>query len=171
MDNTLMDNTLMDNKINIKELFENALKDPTLLSNIDIQKLLDSLENRKNDYLENKTIDSVTKEIYNNLNKLKLPQEKVINYCKLLHEYRFIDNISELHIGKHIKCIRNEKKEKNKDQIMFGGILFSIHFKDYGTYIVIRNQFYKFYQIKYDNFLIFQKMTLHENLILLAQSR
>jgi hypothetical protein len=160
----------MTDKIIIKELFENALKDPSLLSNLDVKKLLESLENRKNDYLENKTIDSVIKEIYDNLNKLKLSEEKIKNYCKILQEYRFVDNISELHIGKHIKCIRTDKK---KDDVkMFGGIVISINFKDNGTYIVIRNQinnYFKFYQLKYDNFLIFQKMTLHENLILLAQ--
>jgi len=158
-------------KIDLKELFENAMKDPTLLSDLDVKKLLESLENVKNDYLENKTIDSITKEIYNKLNKLHLPTEKIMNYCKLLQEYRFVDNISELHVGKHIHCIRNEKKEDGKDQIMFGGIVFNINFKDYGIYIVIRNPAYKFYQIKYDNFFIFQKMTLHEHLILLAQDQ
>ena len=161
----------MTDKINVKELFEKVLKDPNIISDLDIKKLLESLENVKNDYLENKTIESVTTEIYNKLTELKLPKEKTINYCNNLQEYRFVDNISELHLGKHIKCIRNEKKEKNKDQIMFGGIVFNIHFKDNGIIIVIRNPAYKFYQIKYDNFLIFQKMSLQEHLILLAQDQ
>ena len=41
-------------KINVNEIFENAMKDPSLFSTIDIENLLNSLENEKNDYLENK---------------------------------------------------------------------------------------------------------------------
>jgi len=165
------------NNIDLKVLFQNALNDPTLFSDLDIKKLLESLENVKNDYLENKTIDSITTKTYNKLNELKLPREKIVNYCKKLQEYRFVDTINELHLAKHIFCIRNKKKENNDDnnnndnkvQNMFGGIVLNILFKDNGTFIVIRNQFNKFYQIKYDNFFIFQKMGLQEHMILLAQ--
>ena len=44
--------------LDINTMFENAMNDPTLLSTIDINKLLDTLENDKNDYLENKTIEN-----------------------------------------------------------------------------------------------------------------
>ena len=35
----------MTEKMDINELFENALKDPNLFSNIDIDKLLETIEN------------------------------------------------------------------------------------------------------------------------------
>ena len=51
-------------KINVQEIFENAMRDPTLFSTIDIENLLTSIENEKNDYLENKTtIDEIVKKI------------------------------------------------------------------------------------------------------------
>ena len=40
-------------KLNIQEIFENARKDPTLFSTMNIEELLNSIENEKNDYLEN----------------------------------------------------------------------------------------------------------------------
>ena len=55
--------------IDIYEIFENAIKDPELLSPLDIDKLLDSLENEKNEYLANKTIKSIVEEIYEVINE------------------------------------------------------------------------------------------------------
>ena len=43
-------------KIDVNEIFENALKDPELFSTLDIEQLLDSIENDKNDYLERKMV-------------------------------------------------------------------------------------------------------------------
>ena len=55
----------MENKesININQIFEDALTDPSLLSTLDIYNLLDSLENTKNDYLDNKTMTDITNEM------------------------------------------------------------------------------------------------------------
>ncbi len=41
----------------IDQVYKDAINDPSLLSTIDIDELLDSLENETNDYLENKTLD------------------------------------------------------------------------------------------------------------------
>jgi hypothetical protein len=96
----------MTTNIDINQLFENAMKDPSLLSNIDVEKMLDSLENDRNDYLENKTIESVIKEIYDRVNELPIETSVKQHYCKQLSEYRLVNDIHELHKGKHIKWIR-----------------------------------------------------------------
>ena len=62
--------------MNVKEIFDSALKDPSLLSTIDIDNLLKSLDNEKSDYLEKKTITSVNKEIFNILQENVFDVEK-----------------------------------------------------------------------------------------------
>ena len=144
-------------------MFENAMNDPTLLSTIDINKLLDTLENDKNDYLENKTIETVTKEIYSNINKLDISVEEKKRYCQLLSEYRLVNDIHELHKGKQIKWIR-----LSNNKLIGGGIVVNIKFLDNGTHVLVKNLMNKFIQIKFDDIWIFQKMTMQEQLILMA---
>ena len=55
-----------------KEIFEQALKDPELLSSINIDSLLESLEDQRNDYLENKTLKEINKDVFNKVNALHL---------------------------------------------------------------------------------------------------
>ena len=54
------------NTQNINQIFEDALNDPSLLSTLDIDNLLESIENTKNDYLDNKTMSDITTEIQKN---------------------------------------------------------------------------------------------------------
>jgi len=156
----------------INELFENAIKDPTLLSTLDIDSLLSSLENDKNDYLEKKTIDSVIKEIYEIVNTMKIPKEKKIDYCQKLREYRYVNNINELHRGKHVKWIHvnhaPDPSRPNKPQLIGGGIVVNIKFMDNGTHVLVRTPNNQFINILFDNCYIFQKMNLQEQLILMA---
>ena len=149
--------------MNINKIFEEAINDPTLLSTIDIEKLLEPLENEKNDYLENKTMEKITKEIYKKINEFDIEKEKKISYCQKLNEYRLVNEICELHKGKHIKWIN-----LNNKQLIGGGIVVNIKFMDNGTHVLVKNQMNRFIQIKIDDCLIFQKMTMQEQLILMA---
>ena len=149
--------------LSINQRFENAMSDPTLLSTIDIDKMLDSLENDRNDYLENKTIESVTTEIYEKVNELIVPIETKRHYCKNLSEYRLVNDIHELHKGKQIKWIR-----PLTNKLVGGGIVVNIKFLDNGTHVVVKTQSNKFIQIKFDDCWIFQKMLMQEQLILMA---
>ena len=149
--------------LDINTLFENALNDPTLLSTLDVNKLLDSLENDKNDYLENKTIETVTKDIYSKIDELDISVDNKKHYCQLLGEYRLVNDIHELHKGKQIKWIRFSNK-----RLIGGGIVVNIKFLDNGTHVLVKNPINKFIQIKFDDVLIFQKMTMQEQLILMA---
>lgn len=149
--------------LDINELFTNAMSDPTLLSNIDIQKLLDGLETDKNDYLENKTIDSITEEIYDIVNKLDVTIDTKKRYCQLLSEFRYVHDIHELHKGKQIKWIRT-----SNNRLIGGGIVVNIKFLDDGTHVLVKNPINKFIQVRFDDCKIFQKMTMQEQLILMA---
>ena len=149
--------------LDINELFANAMSDPTLLSNIDIQKLLDGLETDKNDYLEKKTIDSITEEIYDIVNELDVTIDTKKRYCQLLNEFRYVHDIHELHKGKQIKWIRT-----SDNRLIGGGIVVNIKFLDNGTHVLVKNPINKFIQVRFDDCQIFQKMTMQEQLILMA---
>lgn len=150
-------------KIDINDIFEKALKDPTLLSDLDINQLLTTLETDRNDYLENKTIESVTTEIFAAINQLDLSRETKLHYCKLLNEYRLVNDIYELHKGKNIKWIR-----PTNNKLIGGGIVVNIKFLDNGTHVLVKTVSNHFIQIKFDDCIIFQKMTVPEQLILMA---
>jgi hypothetical protein len=149
--------------LDINKIFENVMGDPTILSTLDIDKLLDTLENDRNDYLENKTVETVTKEIYSKVNELDLTNEEKRHYCELLSEYRLVNDIHELHKGKHIKWLRPSTK-----RLVGGGIVVNIKFLDNGTHVLVKNATSRFIQIKFDDCWIFQKMTMTEHLILMA---
>jgi len=144
---------------------ESIIKDPTLFSSIDIEKLLGSIENEKNSYLENKTSYDITKEIFDILQESRIPMDKIKDYSKKLLGYRYIDDIRDLHKGKHIRWI---KRDNPSASMTNGAILVNIKFLDNGTHIVCKNSQNRFFQIKLDSCYIFQKMTTEEHLIIMA---
>ena len=149
--------------MNVKEIFDSALKDPSLLSTIDIDNLLKSLDNEKSDYLEKKTITSVNKEIFNILQENVFDVEKQKIYCNKLIGYRLVDELHELHKGKHIRWIRN-----GTDNLTNGGIVVDVKFLDTGTHILCKNSMNRFTQYKFDDCITFQKLSEIEQLILMA---
>lgn len=153
-------------KINVKEIFENAMNDPALFSTLDIETLLDSIENTKNDYLYGKTTETVSKEIYDVIRGLDCSLVAVQTFCNKLIGYRFVGEIFELHKGKHIRWIR--KNNGCNPNITNGGIVVNIKFTDNGINIVCMTTNQRYFQFKYDDCLIFQKMTAEEQLILMA---
>ena len=151
-------------KINIQNIFENALKDPELFSTIDMEHLFDTIDNETGDYLVNKTMKSVTNDIFNAVNRLRITDEKKEEYCRKLTGYLHVDEIRELRKGKYIRWIR----EESHDKITSGAIIVNIKFLKDGTYIVCKNQNGRFMQVKFDTCMIFQKLTVEENVILMA---
>jgi hypothetical protein len=149
--------------INVSELFENILKDPKLLTTLDVDSILNTLETDKNDYLEKMTMKTNMETTFEKINNLEIPQEKKEEYCKKLSGYRFVDEINELRKGIHIRWIRF-----STGKITNGGLLANIKFLDSGTHIQIINSCKKVIQYKFDECLTFQKLTMEEQLILMA---
>jgi hypothetical protein len=155
-------------EIDINEIFENALKDPELFSTLDIEKLLENIESEKNNYLEGKTMLSINNEIYDKINELKSCDHHEI--CNKLIGYRYVDELHELHKGKHVRWIRLYKDAKQIDDIKLtnGGIVTDIKFMNNGTHVLCMNSMRRFIQYKFDECLTFQKLSVEEQLILMA---
>ena len=95
--------------LSTKEIFQNAKCDPDLASAINIDDLLIAIENDKNEHLDNKTLANIAEEKYAQLKKLHLGNEYTKELFSKLSEYRFIDEIYQLHKGKHVRWIRHGK--------------------------------------------------------------
>ena len=149
--------------INVNQLFENAIKDPSLFSTLDIENLLNRIETDKHDYLETKTMDSITNEIYEQISEHVNQDDDVQTLCKKLIGYRYVDEINELHKGKHVRWMRN-----GASTLTNGGIVVDIKFLDNGIHVMCKNSMNRFVQYKFDDCITFQKLSTEEQLILMA---
>jgi hypothetical protein len=146
----------------INDIYKDAINDPELLSSIDVDDLLDSLETTNNDYLENKTFDSITKEVYDSVNETIIDEQIREDICMKLVGYRLVDELQDLHKGKHIRWIR-----RANSKLTNGGVVVDIKFLDNGTQILCMNSGKRFIQYKYDECVTFQKLSQTESLILM----
>ena len=157
-----MDSVVITNE-NVEEIFKNALQDRSLLSAIDIDQLLSMTDNPKTDYLENRTMPELENDVSDALTQLLNDDQKILEYKIKLGGYRFVDELHEIHKGKHVRWIRREN-----GKLTNGGIVVDIRFLDNGTHILCMNSMRKFIQYKFDDCLTFQKLTMEEQLILMA---
>lgn len=147
--------------MDINELFKQAKNDPSLLSNINIDELLNDTDDVKNDYLQNKTINNIQEDVYDSLEEVFKIDEDIVIHMDKLRDYRVVDEVSELHNGKHIRWIR-----KGTTKLTNGGIVVEVKFIENGINVLCKNAMHKFIKIKYDECIIFQKLTIDEQIIL-----
>lgn len=149
------------NQNDIETIFSNIRKDSSLLNTIDISELL---ENERNESLENKTLDDILQEIIDVFKECGLENKKIKEFCESLTGYRYIDNLYDIHRGKYIRWINKSSLTK----ITNGGIVMDTKIMDEGTQILCKTPANRFFQIKFDNNIIFQKLTTGEQLVLYA---
>lgn len=145
------------------EIWRNTCSDPTLQSNLDIAKILESCSDESTPSLK-----EIAQQTFHALKSLQLDTDTLQDYCQRLVEYRLIDSIDQLSCGKYIRWIRftpHEDSEKN-DTLANGGMLSDIKFLENGVFLSALAPGTRFpRKIKYDNYLIFQKMTENEMLM------
>jgi hypothetical protein len=145
---------------NITKWMKEAKEDPELFSKIDINAILSDLKH-KQFIKEGQTIELIAEEV-----RVSLLSEPVLNtylteYSKKLADYRFIDELHNLHRGKYLRWIR-----KSTGQLMRGGIFVDIKFGNEGANILCRTTTGKFTQFRFDLCLTYQKLTDDEQLLL-----
>jgi hypothetical protein len=123
------------------------------------------VENEKNDYLENKTLQIITDDIFHKINSLYTSIELKESFCSKLAGYRYVDEIRELHKGKHTRWIR---KSASPPLLTNGGTLVNIIFNDTGTSFTCKGYSKHFFQCRFDDCLVFQKLSVEEQVILMA---
>lgn len=150
--------------INHIDLIKKMKKDPELLNTINMEELLNTINDEKTDYLDNKTIKIINKEVFDSIQSLNLSEERTIELCNKLIDYRLVNDIYELHKGKLVKTI----EINDNPNIHMKGKVTNIKFLDNGIHIVCINFPKRFIQYKFDQFLTFQKLSDEEQMILSA---
>ena len=150
-----------------------------------MESLINSLNNIVDHSFLNKTTDDVQKEIWDSLIPICIDPMETMQHYLSLADYFLADEIYKIKPGRFIRWINKrdfnepmtrEMQEKrfvkikpNPKKLKQGGIVVDIKFKNIGAYILCRsptNQL--FFNIKFDECVIFQKLTTDEALILLA---
>ena len=163
-------NTLepMDNE-SIRQYIRESRNDPSLLSTIDIDQLLDAAENTRNQYLENETLETISRDIFESLREHVPPAQIHDIYSKLVG-YRYIEEIYQLHRGKHVRWIRfRSNGAPVPTKLTRGGVAVDVKIQESGVNVMCRMQPRQtFIQYKFDDCLTYQKLSEDELLILAA---
>jgi hypothetical protein len=131
---------------------------------IDIETLLSALENDNNEGILEYDKNKIN-EIKNNiLEKLNLPEEIFIDFQRKLEDYKYIDELPDLQQGRYIRWI-STKPSKNEN-LATGGIVCDIKVVNEGINIICKNKFNRFFEIKMNDNIIFQKITKQEKVLL-----
>jgi len=153
--------------MNFAELIKDAREDPSLLSKINTEELLKSLESVKNDFLENQTFDSIAANVFDSLVQLPISKHNIETMCEKLSGYRFVDELHLLHKGKFVRWIRHVAPDK----LIKGGIVIDIQFGDFGANILCRLMTGDFIRYRFDKCNTYQKLTDEECMILTLYSK
>jgi hypothetical protein len=149
--------------MDIEQILENAKRDPTLFANINIHELFENLNALEPvTYLANMSLSKITAIIYEKIKEFTENAEEIADLCDKLAEYRYVEEIFEIQKGKYIRTMDIET-----GKMALGGIVMDIKFTDNGTYILCKNK-NRFFQIHFDKYLFFQKLSMDEQLYLMA---
>jgi len=148
----------------IEKIYKDARMDPTLFSKLDPEELLRELAKDKNNYIEEKT----TARIFNEMKQSivdEFENADVDNMLKKLIGYRVVDELDAIHIGQYTRWIQ---KYQDDVKLTNGGILLNVTFTSEGINLTIRLWNTRVIQVRFDDCLVFQKLSFGEQLILMA---
>jgi hypothetical protein len=152
----------------LEKIYRDAKQDPSLFSTIDPNELLKELEKERNRYIEDKTTKDMIEEIKQSIEE-EFGDELEKNIQKTMIQkligYRYADELDVLHIGKNTRWIQ---KYKDDIKVTNGGLLLNTIFTEDGINLVIKLWNGRINKIRFDDCLVYQKMSFGEQLILMV---
>jgi len=126
--------------------------------------LLNALENETNASIMRLTSNKINTIKNNILQKLQLKRENLKIYHKKLKHYRYCSDIADLQYGYYIRWI----PLKNPDNIKLtnGALIIDIIIAKDSVQVLCKNNRNNIFQIKFDECIIFQKISQQEYIIL-----
>lgn len=124
-----------------------------------------SLQNTNNKKIVKLSFDDINKEKETILKELNLSKKNTKELLKKLKDYQYIDEYSQLTEGRYLRWINLTNPDALK--LTNGGILCEIKIKD-SISLIMKNKNNVFFQIKLDECLLFQRLTMQEKIILYA---
>jgi hypothetical protein len=152
----------------LEKIYKDAKQDPSLFSTIDPNELLKELEKERNSYIEDKTTKDMIEEIKQSIEEEfgdELDKDKQKIMIQKLIGYRYADELDVLHIGKNTRWIQ---KYKDDIKVTNGGLLLNTIFTEDGINLVIKLWNGRINKIRFDDCLVYQKMSFGEQLILMV---
>jgi len=152
----------------IEKIYKDARMDPTLFSKLDPEELLRELAKDKNNYIEEKTTAQILNEMKQSIENEfgeELSNADVDKILKRLIGYRVVDELDAIHIGQHTRWIQRYQDDV---KLTNGGILLNITFTTEGINLTVRLWNTRVIQVRFDDCLVFQKLSFGEQLILMA---
>jgi len=152
----------------LAKIYKEAKQDPLLISKIDPDELLGKMNKEKNRYLEDKTSANILNEIKQSLDDEygdSLLKKEKLQIIKKLVGYRAVDELDALHIGKQTRWMQ---KYQDKVKLTNGGLLLNTIFTDEGVNLVIKLWNGTVIQVRFDDCLVYQKLSYDEQIILMA---
>ena len=138
------------------------------MSNIEIDDLLVALDDVDNHSILNLTSEKIKNMKYTVLNDLGITNESINDLMSILENYVYADEIPDIKIGSFIRWI--PLKDPNKINLTRGGYVCDLNICEKGVYIVMKNQFNKYFQVSLNNCLIFRKLNNEEKILLAAMN-
>jgi hypothetical protein len=128
--------------------------------------LLKALDNDSNESIMNLTNKKIKEMNLKIIKELQLPRDITLSYMNKLKGYRYVDELNDMKYGAFLRWI--PISDPTYLPLNAGGIICDIKITDDGVMIVCKNFMNKYYQIKMDESLIFQKLSSQEIILLAA---
>ena len=129
-----------------------------------INNLLHSLENESNASIMNLTSAKIKEHKNNILQRLQLERSKLKEMHKKLKEYRYCTDMSDLQYGFYIRWM--PLRDPDNIYLTNGGLLCDMKIVNNQIHIVCKNNRNRIIQFKFDETIIFQKISPQEKVIL-----
>ena len=149
------------NASQIRDIWKQTRADPTLQNTIQLSEILHSSENESSDFVLHKTIIDIERDIYDAISFLS--RDAIRDTCLKLRGYRLVDEIYQIHKGKHTRWIRTDQPPY---ALANGGIVTDVKFTDKGVVIQFKMYGGRFMNQPFDKCIFFQKMSNDEELAL-----
>ncbi len=132
-----------------------------------LHELMEAVENDDNASILELTNAKIKEQKNNALQQLNLPRETLREYNKKLKEYRFIEKLDEIQYGQFIRWLPLNIDDMSKLRLTRGGIIVDIKILDEtGIHVTCKNSLNRFFQIRFDECIVFQKLTPNEKVLL-----
>ena len=133
---------------------------------MDIDKLLNALDNDKNEKIANYTTKKIRLINYSVLKELHLPPKKTTELLDKLRHYVYVDELNDFRQGTYIRWVN--LTDPTHLELSKGGIFCETKITDNGVCLVCKNTYHRHFQIKMDECLIFRKLLDQEIVIIQA---
>lgn len=134
---------------------------------LDVEELLYALDNENNTGVAGLTASKIKNEKNDVLQKLQLSKEELNDFHRRLADYRYVDEINQLQEGRYIRWIPLNI-ETAEIKLATGAVLVKIFLNKDGVMLICKNAIRKSVILKFDNILVFQKLSPQEQILVKA---